>query len=109
VNFLHPSVTGRDADPAEPPSGQAGQQADSSVIDWRAARLAGRACCCSAGPAIIAIMPPAASRPHPTELLLCGHHYRESQRGLAAAGARIFYFDGTPVGEDAWPAARAGV
>ena len=34
-------------------------------------------------------MPPAAGRPHETELLLCGHHYRVSRAALAAAHARV--------------------
>jgi hypothetical protein len=32
-------------------------------------------------------MPPASGRPHPVDLLLCGHHFRISQWTLAAAGA----------------------
>jgi hypothetical protein len=34
------------------------------------------------------VMPPAPGRPHPVDLWLCGHHYRESRQALAAAGAR---------------------
>ena len=30
-------------------------------------------------------MPPAPHRPHPVDLLLCGHHYRVSQAALRAA------------------------
>jgi hypothetical protein len=109
ASFSYPSVTGRDAGPAGPLSGQAGpQRAGACVIDWRAARRAERACCCPARPAIIAIMPPAASRPHPTDLLLCRHHYRVSQRSLADAGASVLELDGTPVDEAAWPMACAG-
>jgi hypothetical protein len=33
------------------------------------------------------LMPAAPERPHPVELLLCGHHFRVSQWTLAAAGA----------------------
>jgi hypothetical protein len=62
---------------------------DSLGIDWRAVSLAGRACCCSSRPAVIAIMPASPGRPHATELLLCGHHYRRSRRALAAAGATV--------------------
>ena len=32
-------------------------------------------------------MPPTAARPHETEVLLCGHHYRASRTALAVAGA----------------------
>ena len=35
------------------------------------------------------IMPPAADRAHPVELLLCGHHFRTSRPSLAAAGALV--------------------
>lgn len=47
-----------------------------------------QACCCPAKPMIKVVMPPAPGRPHPVDLWLCGHHYRESRRALAAAGAR---------------------
>jgi hypothetical protein len=33
------------------------------------------------------LMPPTPDRPHRVDLLLCGHHFRLSQWGLAAAGA----------------------
>jgi hypothetical protein len=36
------------------------------------------------------VMPPAPARPHPVDLLLCGHHYRVSRDALAAAGAVAF-------------------
>jgi hypothetical protein len=45
------------------------------------------ACCCPARAMVQAVMPPTAARPHETELLLCGHHYRASRTALAAAGA----------------------
>ena len=51
--------------------------------------LAPRACCCPARPAVIAIMPARNGRPEPTDLLLCGHHYRIAEAGLKAAGAVI--------------------
>jgi hypothetical protein len=51
--------------------------------------VAGRACCCPAKPVAVAIMPPTASRPHATDLLLCGHHYRACRDGLAVAGAAV--------------------
>jgi hypothetical protein len=46
-----------------------------------------RACCCPARPVVRMVMPPALDRPHPTDLLLCGHHYRASRAALDAAGA----------------------
>ena len=72
-------------------------------IDWRALRLAGHACCCEARPAVAVIMPPAAGRSHPTDLLLCGHHYRQSQLALARTGAAVFTVAGAAVAAgDQW-------
>jgi len=48
-----------------------------------------RACCCPARAMVQVVMPPAPARPHHTELLLCGHHYRASRQALAAAGAIV--------------------
>jgi hypothetical protein len=66
-------------------------------VDWRAVGLANRACCCSSRPAVIAVMPPSPGRPHCTELLLCGHHYRRSRSALAATGATVLDPSGRPV------------
>src|SRR5271165_3357401 len=49
----------------------------------------GSACCCPARPVVQVVMPPTATRPHRTELLLCGHHYRVSRQALAAANATV--------------------
>jgi hypothetical protein len=49
----------------------------------------GPACCCPANPVVRVIMPETAARPHTTELLLCGHHYRVSRRALTTANARV--------------------
>jgi len=109
VNFLNPSVTGRGAAQAESASGLAGlRRPGTDSIDWSAARRAGRACCCAARPLVVAVMPPAPGRPHPTDLLLCGHHYRVSRLGLAAAGATVVYLDGMPVTDCAWRTVRIG-
>jgi len=56
--------------------------------DLRADIMA-RACCCPAWPVVQVTMPPTAQRPHPVDLLLCGHHYRVSAAALAAAGATV--------------------
>jgi hypothetical protein len=64
---------------------------------WRAFRTADRACCCSARPMVMAVMPPTADREHQTELLLCGHHYRASRSALAAAGAAVFDAEGAQI------------
>jgi hypothetical protein len=52
--------------------------------------VAARACCCPARPVVTVVMPPTASRPHPVDLLLCGHHFRVSQASLRAAGAAVY-------------------
>ena len=53
--------------------------------------LADRSCCCPARPVVIAVMPARPDRPHPVDLLLCGHHYRVSKDSLAAAGAVVYH------------------
>jgi hypothetical protein len=78
------------------PSGERSTRARLAV-DWRAVRLADRACCCQSRPVVIAVLPPSPGRPHLTELLLCGHHYRLSRRALAAAGATVLDLSGIPV------------
>jgi hypothetical protein len=35
------------------------------------------------------LIPPAATRRHPVDLLLCGHHYMSSKAALAVAGAVV--------------------
>ena len=52
-------------------------------------RLAERGCCCPARPVVRILIPPAPGRRHPVDLLLCGHHYRESRAALAAVGAVV--------------------
>lgn len=70
------------------------------LIDWHGLKIADRACCCPARPAVIVVMPPGADRSHPTDLLLCGHHYRESGQALAKAGAAVFSLSGAAVTSD---------
>jgi hypothetical protein len=48
-----------------------------------------RSCCCLARPVVKVLMPPTASRDHPVDLWLCGHHYRASLGALLAAGATV--------------------
>jgi hypothetical protein len=104
ANFLHPSLAGRGTARSERSCDSAAPQwRGPGSIDWRAARRAGRACCCPAKPAVIAIMPPTRGRKHATDLLLCGHHYRVSKKCLAAAGATVLDLNGVPVADDAWP------
>ena len=75
--------------------------------------LPGRACCCAARAAVQITMPPTATRPYETDLLLCGHHYRVSRRVLEAAHAAVRELPGTPDDVAAWidvnrPAVLAG-
>jgi hypothetical protein len=74
------------------------------AIDWRALSTAERACCCPAKPVVLVVMPPAPGRDHPTDLLLCGHHYRAARSALAA-GASAYDRSGRLAGRAA-PAAR---
>jgi hypothetical protein len=67
-----------------------------------AAGLADQACCCPAKALVRVLMPPIAARPHETELLLCGHHYRAARRALAAARARVRELPGTSGDTVAW-------
>jgi hypothetical protein len=53
------------------------------------AAVADPACCCPATPVVRVVMPPTQARPHPTDLLLCGHHYRVSRQRLAALNATV--------------------
>jgi hypothetical protein len=63
---------------------------------WEPSQGAGdSACCCPAYPVVRVVMPPTSQRPHPTDLLLCGHHYRVSRKAIAAAGAAVHWLPGT--------------
>jgi len=62
---------------------------------------AGRACCCPATAVVRVVMPSTPARPHETELLLCGHHYRVSRQALAAAHATISMIAGSSGTSDA--------
>ena len=109
ATFPHPRAARYNAAAAAPPAGQDRPQRPGTVsVDLRAARRAGRSCCCPARPAVIAVMPPGPGRPHQTDLLLCGHHYRSSRPALAAAGATVVGIDGSPVTGSTWPLAGAG-
>ncbi len=94
ARFLNPqarsdSATMRSLDDALPP-----RQAPGALTD--------RACCCSARAMVQVIMPPTPARPHRTELLLCGHHYRVSRQALAAAGATVRELPWMPDSTAAW-------
>jgi hypothetical protein len=57
-----------------------------------------RSCCCPATPAVMVVLPAAAARPIPIDLLLCGHHYREHEAALRAEGAAIYDVNGALIG-----------
>ena len=57
-----------------------------------------RACCCPGPPVVRVIMPASATRPHPVDLLLCGHHYRVSQAAIEAARGTIEVLPGRSAG-----------
>jgi uncharacterized Zn-binding protein involved in type VI secretion len=95
---VNPSAPGYGAAATATSSRQDGRRQPGTLyVDLRAARRAGRSCCCPARPAVIAVMPPAPGRPHQTDLLLCGHHYRVCRQALAASGATVVDIDGIPV------------
>jgi hypothetical protein len=56
--------------------------------------LADRSCCCSALPAFAVIVPSKLPKAHSVDLLMCGHHYRQSRDVLAELGALVFASDG---------------
>jgi len=58
-------------------------------------RLADRSCCCPATPLVSVLIPPTSERPHPVDLLLCGHHYVASRDALASVGAMAMDEPGT--------------
>jgi hypothetical protein len=98
----HPSYQSRTRNAAE---AAAGEQAapDPVPLYSPAPRYSGRACCCAARPAVIAVLPPSASRPDNTDLLFCGHHYRALLPALAAQGATILGISGHPLTMGSWP------
>ena len=52
-------------------------------------------------------MPSTQARPHETDLLLCGHHYRASRAALAAAHAMVRALPGTSPDVAAWIGAES--
>jgi len=88
ARFLHPASGGNAAP---------GRLHDDTIGDSDLIPL-GSACCCPARPAVRVVMPATAARPHPTELLLCGHHYRVSRHALAEAGATVTALPGASGG-----------
>ncbi len=86
MNARFPHTSGRRASAPGPP------HADTAGVSVQA--MIGPACCCPANPVVRVVMPATAARPHRTELLLCGHHYRVSRQALAAANATVTELQG---------------
>ena len=75
---------------------------DATASHEPAASLADQACCCVARAVVRVVMPPTAARPHETELLLCGHHYRVSRAALSAAHASVHELAGNFADPSDW-------
>lgn len=69
-------------------------QRATGVIDWPAVGQANRSCCCIARPSAVVVLQPTHDRPHPTEVLLCGHHFERSRSTLLVSRALAFSLDG---------------
>ena len=105
---MFPLTSRTDAARPEPQPGPSSPAPADRDVDWRRSlRLADRACCCQARPSSAAILPPTADRPHATDLLLCGHHFRAAEQALTRAGAIAFDSDGLPLTPESWLAATA--
>ena len=75
---------------------------DATAPHGPAASLTDQACCCVARAVVRVVMPPTAARPHETELLLCGHHYRASRAALSAARASVQELAGNFADPSTW-------
>jgi hypothetical protein len=75
---------------------------DAAAPHGPAASLTDQACCCVARAVVRVVMPPTAGRPHETELLLCGHHYRVSLAALSAAYASVHELAGNFADPSDW-------
>jgi hypothetical protein len=89
---LQPSVS-KDAHPGRRPL--------DDVIPAREA-LADLADCCPAKAAVRVTIPATTARPHQTDLLLCGHHFRASRAVLSDARAVVRALPGTSDDVAAW-------
>jgi hypothetical protein len=106
MSYQHPSYYGRFQRAAHT-AGSAGPIGPVEPAIYRLARRhCERACCCSAPPAVVTVIPPGGDRRAPTDLLLCGHHYRLSMPALAAKGAIVLDLDGYPLPVGNWPRSR---
>ena len=102
MSFQHPSYLGRLSRTGKAADEQAATPEPEALYEPQA-RYSKRACCCPAAPAVIAVIPPANGRDAVTELLLCGHHYRQSRRALLAMGATFTDIGGYSLAPTNWP------
>jgi hypothetical protein len=93
ARFLHPSARKDDS---------AAALFDAASRQVALPGPADRSCCCVAKAVVRVVMPPTPARPHETELLLCGHHYRVSRQALAAAHASVVELPWVPADTVAW-------
>jgi hypothetical protein len=97
MRFQHPSYFGRPHHPAATVADRPATP-EPPAAHW----YSQRACCCPAPPIVIAMIP-ANDRHGPAELLLCGHHYRQSRQALAATSATLTDLKGHPLTSETWP------
>jgi len=102
MSFEHPSYQGQHG-PVTSHVEERTVTPEPAAIYTPSRRYSNRACCCPARPAVIAVMPAANGRRAATELLLCGHHYRQSRQALTAKGAALLDVMGYPLAADTWP------
>jgi hypothetical protein len=81
------------SDPSTQRTARSPQRA-TGVIDWATVARASQSCCCVARPSVVIVLQPTHDRPHPTEVLLCGHHFERSRATLLASRALAFSLDG---------------
>jgi hypothetical protein len=84
----HPSL-GPDAAPDANAAGSGDVPGDDLLSERVIALSARTADCCVAPAAYRVVVPANSARPHPTQLLLCAHHYRASTEGLLLARAAV--------------------
>ena len=102
TSFQHPSHLGR-LSQADRAAGEREARAEPAAVYRPPLRYSRRACCCPALPSVVAVIPPADGRRAPVELLLCGHHYRQSRQALAAIGATLLDLKGHALTPGMWP------
>jgi len=102
MSSQHPSYLGRLSRTSRAADEQA-ETTESAVLYEPQARYSTRACCCLGAPMVIAVIAAANGRPADTELLLCGHHYRQSRRALVAMGATLTDIRGYSLTPTNWP------